>query len=217
MKVVVAGLGKTGSKVFEYLKSNTQWQIFGYDGKGEKPEDFVIWVDFTTPTAVVENAKYVLVEEKKNMVIGTTGFDYNLVISMLDKENQSLFIAPNFSVGANLMIIFSRMASKFFKKAHIVERHNSQKKDKPSGTAKFTAEILKENGVEIDSISSMRMDVFNAWQDVIFGENDEILTISHNALNRIVYGFGVKLAIDWCLKNKGVHIGLDSLIEELLK
>ena len=214
MKIAVCGAaGKTGKAVADYLENN--WEVLRVDPKletflEEVIEEVVCVVDFTTPEAVVENLKICL-EHGKNMVIGTTGWDLNILNKIQLKPNQAIFVAPNFSIGANLMMYFSKVAARFFKDWHIVEAHHKAKKDKPSGTAKFTSKLIAGDVVN-EKISSIRSDGLIAHQSVIFSHEGEVLEITHHSLSRSSFAYGVELAIKWCLENSGVEIGLHKLL-----
>jgi len=215
---VCGAKGKTGSAVTKFLVEQGL-EVVEVDPKLNVNLKEVISkvncvVDFTTPEAVLENIN-ICIENGKDMVIGTTGWDLKILDLLNLKESQAIFVAPNFSIGANLMMIFSKMASNFFEHWHIVEAHHINKKDKPSGTAKFTSEMIAGE-IKSEQISSIRLPGLVAHQSVIFSSNGEVLNITHHSMSRSSFGYGVKLAIEWCAKNSGIKVGLDSLIKELL-
>jgi 4-hydroxy-tetrahydrodipicolinate reductase len=146
-----------------------------------------VLVDFTVPESAVENAKQA-VRAGVHAVIGTTGFDVS-ELSGLDGAN--IFIAPNFAIGAVLMMQFAVQAAEHMAKAEIIELHRDGKLDKPSGTAKRTAELM---GGDVP-IHSVRLPGLVAHQEVILGDVGQTLTIRHDSLDRRSFMPGVLLAI----------------------
>ena len=172
-------------------------------------------VDFTIP-AVVMNSIKTATDSKANVVVGTTGLspdDLVKIKSMCDKNNVTVFVAPNFAVGAVLMMQFAKEAIKHMPKAEIIELHHDQKLDAPSGTAKKTAEMMKESapGKEIP-IHSVRLPGFVAHQEVIFGGLGQTLTIRHDSINRESFMPGVVLAIRKIGSLKGLVYGLENVM-----
>jgi 4-hydroxy-tetrahydrodipicolinate reductase len=149
--------------------------------------DADVLVDFTTPSTAVQNALAAL-DAGVHVVIGTTGFD----IAALDgKRGANVFVAPNFAIGAVLMMQFAAEASKHMAKAEVIELHHDRKIDAPSGTAKRTAELM-EGEVPIHSV---RLPGLVAHQEVIFGDVGQTLTIRHDSTDRTSFMPGVLLAI----------------------
>ena len=103
-------------------------------------------VDFTTPDAAPENVRTAL-EQGVSCIVGTTGWDPEPLGELAQERGLKLFVAPNFSIGAALMMRFARQAAAYFPRAEIVELHNEAKKDAPSGTAKATADLIGGNPV----------------------------------------------------------------------
>ena len=199
-------------------------------------KDVDVIVDFTQPSSIYNNAKKIL-NSKVNLVIGTTGLNDEQLeeLKNLTYENHvSTLIAPNFSTGAVLLMMFSKMAAKYFDNAEIIELHHNQKKDAPSGTAIKTAKMIasiKDNfengnckevelikgsrGAKADSnvrIHSVRMPGFIASEEVIFGENGQILTLRHDSMNRECYMKGVLLSIDYVYKHKEFVYCLENIL-----
>lgn len=193
-------------------------------------------VDFTQPSTIYNNAKIIL-NSKVNLVVGTTGLtDEQLeeLKTLTDKNQVSTLIAPNFSTGAVLLMMFSKMAAKYFDNAEIIELHHNQKKDAPSGTAIKTAKMIasvKDNfeagnceevelikgarGAKTESnvrVHSVRMPGFIASEEVIFGENGQILTLRHDSMNRECYMKGVLLSIDYVFNHKEFVYGLENIL-----
>ena len=148
-------------------------------------------VDFTVPDAVETNVSAAL-ELGLPCMIGTTGFDHARVDAAARERGVACFHAPNFALGAVLMMRFAKEAAAFMPRAEIIELHNEAKKDAPSGTAKATAELL---GGEIP-IHSVRLPGLVAHQEVLFGGEGQLLTIRHDTLSREAFVPGVLLALE---------------------
>lgn len=200
-----------------------------------------IMVDFTEPAVIFENAKIYL-NNKVRPVIGTTGLTTKQIEELKElsnKNNTGCLIAPNFAIGAVLMMMFSKMAAKYFNNAEIIELHHNQKKDAPSGTAIKTAQMMaevnpnfqtgnikdteliqgargalynNENGVGNINIHSIRMPGFVASQEVIFGANGQTLTIKHDTSNRECFMSGVILSIKHTYENNDFVFGLENIL-----
>jgi 4-hydroxy-tetrahydrodipicolinate reductase len=165
-------------------------------------------VDFTTPEAAPANARAAL-EQGVSCVVGTTGWDPQPLHELAADNSLRLFVAPNFSIGAVLMMRFAREAARFFPRAEIIELHNEAKKDAPSGTAKATAELIGGDPV----IHSVRLPGLVAHQEVIFGSEGQLLTIRHDTTARESFAQGVLLALDKLdTLPPGLTVGLDSLL-----
>jgi 4-hydroxy-tetrahydrodipicolinate reductase len=165
-------------------------------------------VDFTVPDAVEANVTAAL-EQGIPSVIGTTGFDHARVDSMARDRGVACFHAPNFALGAVLMMRFAREAAAHMPRAEIVELHNEAKKDAPSGTAKATAELL---GGE-PAIHSIRLPGLVAHQEVLFGGDGQLLTIRHDTFSREAFTPGVLLALERLgALPPGLTVGLDALL-----
>jgi len=165
-------------------------------------------VDFTTPEAAPANVRAAL-EQGVSCVVGTTGWDPAPLGALAAERGLRLFVAPNFSVGAVLMMRFAREAAVFFPRAEIVELHNEAKKDAPSGTARATAELIGEGTV----VHSVRLPGLVAHQEVIFGGEGQLLTIRHDTTGRESFAPGVLLALDRLADlPPGLTLGLDSLL-----
>jgi 4-hydroxy-tetrahydrodipicolinate reductase len=161
-------------------------------------------VDFTTPDTALQNALDCL-RAGAHVVIGTTGFD---IASLTEQsraarvgaaegaQTANVFIAPNFAIGAILMMRFAAEASKYMRKAEIVELHHDGKLDAPSGTAARTAQLMAEtSGGERPPIHSVRLPGLVASQEVILGDVGQTLTIRHDTTGRESFMPGVLLAI----------------------
>jgi 4-hydroxy-tetrahydrodipicolinate reductase len=149
--------------------------------------DCDVVVDFTRPDVALGNA-IACVEAGVHVVIGTTGFDVEQLRERRGPGNA--FVAPNFAIGAVLMMRFATEASKLMAKAEIIELHHDAKLDAPSGTAKLTAELM-EGAVPIHSV---RLPGLVAHQEVILGDVGQTLTIRHDSTDRTSFVPGVLLA-----------------------
>jgi len=149
--------------------------------------DAEVLVDFTQPETVVANAREA-VDAGVHAVIGTSGFE---VDELRDLEGANVFIAPNFAIGAVLMMKFAAEASKHMASAEIIELHHDRKLDAPSGTAKRTAELMEGD----PPIHSVRLPGLVAHQEVILGDVGQTLTIRHDSIDRVSFMPGVLLAV----------------------
>lgn len=221
---------ETGKNVFENI--NIESDIVK-SIEVNKPD---VIVDFTEPSVVFENAKLYL-KNKVKPVIGTTGLTDEQIeeLKKLSTENNTgCLIAPNFATGAVLMMMFAKMAAKYFNNAEIIELHHNQKKDAPSGTAIKTAKMMAEANSDFKmgnikdteliqgargaesfgniNIHSVRMPGFVASQEVILGANGQVLTIKHDTSNRECFMPGVILAIKHVYKENDFVFGLENIL-----
>ncbi len=165
-------------------------------------------VDFTTPDAAPANVRAAL-EQGVSCVVGTTGWDPAELGAFAEETGLRLFVAPNFSIGAVLMMRFAREAAAHFPRAEIVELHNEAKKDAPSGTAKATADLIGGD----PAIHSVRLPGLVAHQEVIFGGEGQLLTIRHDTTGRESFADGVMLALEKLPElPPGLTVGLETLI-----
>jgi 4-hydroxy-tetrahydrodipicolinate reductase len=165
-------------------------------------------IDFTVPDAVEANVAAGLTRGLA-CVIGTTGFDQARVDAMAREAGVACFHAPNFALGAVLMMRFAKEAAKHMPGAEIIELHNEAKKDAPSGTAKATAELLGGD----PAIHSVRLPGLVAHQEVLFGGEGQLLTIRHDTFSREAFVPGVQLALDKLPSlPPGLTVGLEMLM-----
>lgn len=194
-------------------------------------------VDFTTPEIIRRNLS-VYLSHRVNVVIGTTGLSEE-DIDEIDREAREagigVVIAPNFAIGAILMMKFATVAAKYFPNVEIIELHHDQKLDAPSGTAIKTAELIKvkretirqghpdeqekipgARGALFDGmrIHSVRLPGLVAHQEVLFGGHGQTLSIRHDSINRESFMPGVILAVRKVIGLKGVTYGLEKLLTE---
>ena len=167
--------------------------------------DCDVVIDFTQPAAALGNARE-CVAAGVHVVIGTTGFD---LAALEGLSGANIFAAPNFAIGAVLMMRFAAEAARYLPAAEVVELHHAAKVDRPSGTAKLTAELM---GGDVP-IHSVRLPGLNAHQEVILGGEGETLRIRHDAISREAYTPGVLLALERLSSlPPGLTVGLDTLI-----
>jgi 4-hydroxy-tetrahydrodipicolinate reductase len=165
-------------------------------------------VDFTAPDAVEANVEAAL-ERGIPCVIGTTGFDQARIDDLARERGVACFHAPNFALGAVLMMRFAREAAERMPRAEIVELHNEAKKDAPSGTAKATAELIGGD----PAIHSVRLPGLVAHQEILFGGEGQLLTIRHDTFSREAFVPGVLLALEkLATLPPGLTIGLETLL-----
>ncbi len=193
-----------------------------------------VMVDFSVPAAVMGNIRMAL-GSKVACVIGTTGLskgDLAEIASLCEEQKTPVFIAPNFAIGAVLMMEFAARAARFFPKAEIIELHHDKKLDSPSGTALLTAKKMVETeGCALQAetagkpepprgqvcgdrvhVHSVRLPGLVAHQEVLFGGLGQTLTIRHDSLSRESFMPGVVLAIRKVLSLKGLTVGLENLL-----
>ena len=199
IRVAVAGAaGRMGQTVCHAVDGADDLELTGRADPAlntpvaEVLADADVLVDFTVPSSAVVNAREA-VAAGVHVVIGTTGFD---PAELTGLEGANVFIAPNFAIGAVLMMQFAVQAAKHMAKAEIIELHHDRKLDAPSGTAARTAALIADaSGREAPPIHSVRLPGLVANQEVIFGDVGQTLTIRHDSIDRESFMPGVLLAI----------------------
>ncbi len=206
MKVCLYGTGgKVGSVLGPALREAGH-QV--RDGRADGPDGCDAAVDFTRPEAVLENAAACLAAGVP-VVVGTSGFDHEALDRAAQGAGVPCFYAPNFAVGAELMMRFAEEAARSFSRAAIVELHADTKLDAPSGTAQATAARM---GREVP-IHSVRLPGLVAHQEVILGGPGETLTIRHDTTSREAFVPGVLRAVEAVRTlPPGLTIGLEALL-----
>jgi 4-hydroxy-tetrahydrodipicolinate reductase len=154
-----------------------------------------VLVDFTTPDSALGNAREA-VQAGVHVVIGTTGFD-GRGLDSLSGAGANVFMAPNFAIGAVLMMRFAQEAARHMARAEIIELHHDRKLDAPSGTAARTASLMSQASAGLGEvpIHSVRLPGLVAHQEVILGDIGQTLTIRHDSVDRESFMPGVLLAI----------------------
>lgn len=253
IKVIIAGFkGKMGQSAYQMVTADPDLELAGLlDPFTEEKEvagvpvfnhkeDLVgleadVWVDFTTPKVAYENTRFAL-ENGFAPVVGTTGFTPEQITELTElsrAKGLGGLIAPNFAVGAVLLMQFAAQAAKYFPNVEIIELHHDKKKDAPSGTAIKTAELIAENrpamhqGAEDEEeliagargadfqgmkIHSVRLPGLVAHQEVIFGSQGEGLTLRHDSYDRGSFMTGVNLGIKEVVKRAELVYGLEHLL-----
>lgn len=262
INIIVAGpRGKMGSEAIKMIESEENFNLVACidrknDGKRlsdishfkldvpiyENPENCFndlsadVFVDLTTPETGFKHTKMAL-DHQIRTVTGTSGFTNEdiQILSDIAKTNQTgCIIAPNFAIGAVLMMQFSKIAAKYFPDVEIIEKHHDQKLDAPSGTAVKTAELIKETrdskiqghpfedetlkgarGGNVDGmrIHSVRLPGLVAHQEVIFGGPGQTLSIKHDSLNRHSFMDGVKASIEHVMTIDHLIYGLENMLD----
>lgn len=239
---VLGAKGRMGSEVCRAVVDAPDVELVAELDLGDDLEILVekkveVVVDFTIPDSVMKNLEF-LISHNIHAVVGTTGFDearLAKVRSLLGRGKASVLIAPNFGLGAVLMMRFSEMAAPYFESSEIIELHHPRKVDAPSGTARRTAELIggarkaagqgampdatecSEAGARGALISgvpvhSIRAEGYLAHQEVIFGTSGETLTIRHDSLDRKSFMPGVLLGIRKVAERPGLTYGLENLL-----
>lgn len=195
-----------------------------------------VLIDFTHPEAGKAHFKKAL-EYRVRPIIGTSGFTNEDVLAFrqdVEEKESGAIIAPNFAIGAVLLMKFSQFAAKYLPDVEIIEMHHDQKKDAPSGTATKTAELIQETrqsknqghpnekemlqgarGAEIDGIHihSVRLPGLVAHQQVLFGGDGELLTLRHDSMNRKSFMTGVRYAVDTVMSLETLVYGLENILD----
>ena len=253
IKVAVAGCaGRMGQAVVDavtaaedmelvcgidpYAKEGSGFPVYTDVPAAVAAREFDVLVDFTQPDVVAGNIAAAL-PAGIDCVIGTTGLSNEKLeeLAALAPEGTCLFVAPNFTVGAVLMMRFAEMAAPYLNEAEVIEFHHARKKDAPSGTAKRTAEIIasaRDNapqvpgreselpgcegargadiqGVPVHSVRSMG---YVASQEVVFGSMGQSLSIRHDSWDRTSYMPGVLLAVRNVGERSGLIVGLEEFM-----
>jgi 4-hydroxy-tetrahydrodipicolinate reductase len=225
IKVLVNGAnGKMGSETVRAVLKEADLELVGQTDLGNdlaksiKETKAEVVVDFTTPSTVMDTARTIL-NSKAHAVIGTTGLtpaNLEEIKKLCTKNKVNCIVAPNFAVGAVLMMKFAKEAAHYMPQVEIIELHHDQKKDAPSGTALKTAELIQGEGHNLKGkkvpIHSVRLQGLVAHQVVIFGGLGQTLTIRHDSISRESFMPGVVLAVRKVRNIKGLVYGLENLL-----
>ena len=199
INVAVSGAaGRMGATVCAAVEAAEDMALVGradpllQTALGDVLGDADVVVDFSTPDTAPHNARLCL-EAGVHCVMGTTGADFSQLEGV---GAANLFVAPNFAIGAVLMMRFAREAAAHMPECEIVELHHDRKLDAPSGTAAHTAELVREAGGNVhEPIHSVRLPGLVAHQEVLFGGPGQTLTIRHDSVDRESFMPGVLLAV----------------------
>jgi 4-hydroxy-tetrahydrodipicolinate reductase len=200
--------GKVGRVLGPALEAEGH-DVHGF-GRGDRIDvtRFDAAIDFTTPDAAPANVRACL-DQGVDCVLGTSGVDVASLAPVAERGGRVLFHAPNFAVGAVLMMRFAEQAAAYLPRAEIIELHHESKRDAPSGTAKATAARLAEDA----PIHSVRLPGLVAHQEVLLGGEGQLLTIRHDTFSREAFVPGVLLALAKLRTLRpGLTVGLESLL-----
>ena len=218
---VIGAAGRMGSEVCRVVEEDPELELVARVDKDDKIESLVeagaeVAVEFSQPSSVKENALFCL-EHGVHVVVGATGLDADALSELEEAavaHKANAFVAPNFALGAVLMMKFASEAAKHYERAEIIERHHDKKLDAPSGTALRTARLMNEaRGNESDiPIHAVRLPGLVAHQEVVFGAAGETLTIKHDSLERSSFMPGVLLAVKRVASLPPLTVGLEHLL-----
>jgi 4-hydroxy-tetrahydrodipicolinate reductase len=204
IRVAVSGAaGRMGETVCDAVEGADDMELAGRaDPSLDTPladalDGAEVMVDFTTPDAALGNIRNAL-GAGVHAVVGTTGFDLEQVRAAADDASGGArcFVAPNFAIGAVLMMQLARQVAPHMPQCEIVELHHERKLDAPSGTAKRTADLIRDAGGDVhEPIHSVRLPGLVAHQEVIFGGEGQTLSIRHDSTDRRSFMPGVLLAV----------------------
>ena len=229
LRVAVAGAhGKMGRVAISAIKAAGDLEYAGGFARSADPDNDVladldtllqrepqVLLDLTTRPFSVECSMQALAHGVR-VVIGSSGWtaDERAEIDALARERGiGALLVPNFSLGAVLMMRFAAQAAKVLPSVTIVEMHHNEKKDAPSGTARYTAErIAESSGKPLVPIHSVRLQGMLAHQEVLFGSPGEVLTIRHDSLSRDSFVPGMIAAVKAVMNARGLVVGLDGVI-----
>ncbi|MEI6216757.1 MAG: 4-hydroxy-tetrahydrodipicolinate reductase [Actinomycetes bacterium] len=245
MKVAVLGAkGRMGAETVKTIKAASDLALVAELDLGDSLDQLVssgaqVIVDFTHPDSVMANLDFAI-NHGISVVVGTTGFDdakLSHVRSWLSANSGvGALIAPNFGLGAVLMMQFAAKAAKYFESVEIVELHHPNKADAPSGTATRTAELITEARKSVNKapmpdatssaldgargalvgdvpVHSVRLRGLVAHQEVILGDTGETLTIRHDSIDRSGFMPGVLLGIRSVISHPGLTFGLEHFMD----
>ena len=240
---VLGAKGRMGAEVVKAVKADPGMSLIAALDLGDSLDQLIgsgtqVVVDFTTPDSVMANLDF-LVSNGINVVVGTTGFNTAKLATLenLLSKNPSVgvLVAPNFAIGAVLMMEFAAKAARYFESAEIIELHHPDKIDAPSGTAARTAELMSDarkaaglsampdatttaldgaRGSKVGDIPihSVRARGLVAHQEVLFGGLGETLTIRHDSIDRVGFMAGVLLGVRSIISKPGLTHGLDKFM-----
>jgi 4-hydroxy-tetrahydrodipicolinate reductase len=245
MKVAVLGAkGRMGAETVAAIESANDLTLSSALDLGDSLDQLIktgteVVIDFTHPDSVMKNLEFAI-NNGIHVVVGTTGFDdkkLSELKNLLSKNPKvGALIAPNFGLGAVLMMQFSQKAAQYFESVEIIELHHANKVDAPSGTAIRTAELITDarkqskkgempdasktiipgaRGAKVGDvpIHSVRSHGYVAHQEVIFGDAGETLSIRHDSINRAGFMPGVLIGVRNVAKHPGLTVGLENYME----
>lgn len=235
IKIIVSGAeGKMGQTTCTAINNQPEFSLVGKSTKNTNLKEMIhtlqpdIVIDFTTPTSVYKNCQ-IVIDSGTRLLVGTSGLTTEQISTLGDlckQKSLGAIIAPNFSLGAILMMRYAQDAAKYLHDSEIIEMHHNNKLDKPSATAIKTAELMANNrkvattpcassSGDIHSgtpIHSVRLPGLFAHQSVIFGGTGEVLTIRHDSFTRESMMPGVILACRKLISLNDLLYGLENII-----
>jgi len=241
---VLGALGKVGSEVCRAVEAAGDTELVARIDAGDELDDLVtsaaqVVVDFTHPDVVMDNLEFCL-DHGIHAVVGTTGFDDDRLETvkgwLADAPGVGVLVAPNFSIGAILMMRFAATAAPFYESVEVVELHHPDKADAPSGTARRTAQLIAAarreagsgpipdatssamdgaRGADVDGIRvhGLRIRGLVAHQEVVLGGLGETLTIRHDSLDRASFTPGVLVGVRAIGSHPGLTVGLENFLD----
>ncbi|WP_459970959.1 4-hydroxy-tetrahydrodipicolinate reductase [Nocardioides pyridinolyticus] len=241
---VLGARGKVGSEVCRAVEAAEDMELVAEIDAGDDIEALVsagaqAVVDFTHPDVVMDNLEF-CIDHGIHAVVGTTGFDESRLATLRgwleDATGTGVLIAPNFSIGAILMMRFAAVAAPYYESVEIIELHHPTKADAPSGTARRTAEIVAAarreaglgpvpdatstgldgaRGADVDGIHvhGLRIRGMVAHQEVILGGVGETLTIRHDSMDRASFTPGVLTGLRGIAEHPGLTVGLEHFLD----
>ncbi|MFC7488084.1 4-hydroxy-tetrahydrodipicolinate reductase [Knoellia sp. CPCC 206453] len=235
---VIGASGRMGSEVCRAVEAANDLELVGRFDMGDDLGDLAgahVVVEFSVPDASALNVAH-CVDQGVHVVVGTTGWSEDKLADLATRLEQhpdvGVLIAPNFAIGAVLMMAFSQKAAEFYESAEIIELHHPDKVDAPSGTAARTAELMgsareqagladvpdattsdpdgargaRAHGIPVHSV---RLRGLVAHQEVLFGQTGEMLTIRHDSFDRVSFMPGVIAAVRKVSEHPGLTVGLE--------
>jgi 4-hydroxy-tetrahydrodipicolinate reductase len=222
IRVVASGAaGRMGQAVCEAVESAADMELVARVDPAldmalaETLGEADVVVDFTTPATALENAGACL-RAGVHVVLGTTGFDLDALREAVESApgSANCFVAPNFAIGAVLLMEAAQRIAPHMPECEIVELHHDKKLDAPSGTAKRTAELIRAAGGNVhEPIHSLRLPGLVAHQEVVFGGEGQTLSLRHDSIDRRSFMPGVLLAVrEVASRPERLTVGLEKLL-----
>ncbi|MGN6523598.1 MAG: 4-hydroxy-tetrahydrodipicolinate reductase [Actinomycetes bacterium] len=246
---VVGASGRMGSQTCQAVEAASDLDLVARLGRGDglgtlEQSRAQVVVDFTRPDVVMDTVRHALLEARAHVVIGTSGLgasELDTIRGWLDEVRRAghelgVVVAPNFGIGAVLLMRFAAMAAPFFESVEIVELHHPDKVDAPSGTARHTADAvaaarrhagrpaspdatrsgdLAARGAVVEDVHvhAVRLRGLTASEEVLLGSPGEVLTLRHDSLDRASFMPGVLLAVREVVRRPGLTVGLEHLLD----
>jgi 4-hydroxy-tetrahydrodipicolinate reductase len=240
---VLGARGRMGTEVVKAVNAADDLEVVAMVDEGDRLSDVAdagaqVAVDFTRPDVVMDNIRF-CIDNDIHCVVGTTGFDEDRLATVAEwlepRPDVGVVIAPNFGIGAVLLMRFAQEAARFFPSTEIVELHHPNKVDAPSGTAARTARLIAAarraaglppapdattdalpgaRGADVEGVPvhAVRLTGLVAHQEVLMGAAGETLTIRHDSYDRASFMPGVLLAVREVSRRPGLTVGIESFL-----